>query len=450
LSASRTAAERHRRRGVLGLLLLVGRAAWLLAVLVWALLAYGLRHALSPRRWRLPPETRELHRGEAFALTLERLGATFIKFGQILSTRPDLLPPGYITALSRLQDAVAPERLSAITKVIAAELPADAFASLDPTPVASASVAQVHRATLPDGRIVAVKVQRPGVASRVAGDVAILRAGARVLHLWPSLRPLLLPSAIDDFGAALEGQLDFRAEAANNHRFAANFRDLPQVTVPALVPDLCTGRVLTMAFIDGVKADRATEVGGDRRALARLGADTILRMVFVDGFVHADLHPGNIIFTPDGGLVLIDLGLVAEIRPELMRPWLETFFALGSRNGAEVARLLYVHAPHVGVVDYCRYIDECVAWFARFEGKPLGEIETSVLVTGVMNILRRHRVRVDARFTTVHVALLVAEGLGKQLDPEIDIIGLALPVLMRSLSRATTGIPPKREAPPLD
>jgi ubiquinone biosynthesis protein len=204
-----------------------------------------------------------------------------------------------------------------------------------------------------------------------------------------------------------------------------------------------------MHFITGVKANDCDAVGGDRRQLARLGADTILKMVFVDGFVHADLHPGNIIFTPDGGLVLIDLGMVAEIRPELMRPWLETFFALGRQNGAEVARLLYVHAPHVGKVDYKRYRDECVAWFERFAGKPIGEIETSVIISGVMNILRRHRVRVDPRFTTVHVSLLVAEGLGKQLDPTLDIISLALPVLFQSLARTPHGIAPKREAPTL-
>jgi ubiquinone biosynthesis protein len=437
------------RGGPLRSLRLLLRAGWILAVLFGALVAHGVRHAVSPSRWRRAREAREHDRGVAFARTLERLGATFIKFGQILSTRPDLLPPGYIAGLRRLQDAVAPEAPAAVARVLAAELPADAFASFDPQPVASASIAQVHRATLADGRRVAVKIQRPGVAARIEGDVAILRVFARLLHLLPSFRPLLLPSAIGDFGHALEGQLDFRREAANNLRFAENFRDLPRVSVPSLVPELCTGRVLTMAFIDGVKAEDAQQICGDRRALARLGADAILRMVFVDGFVHADLHPGNLLFTREGELVLLDLGLVAEIAPELMRPWLETFFALGSKNGAEVARLLYVHAPHVGVVDYRRYRDECVAWFKRFEGKPLGEIETSVVVTGVMNILRRHRVRVDPRFTTVHVALLVAEGLGKQLDPDLDIIGLSLPVLMRSLGRATAGIPPKREAPRL-
>ncbi len=423
---------------------LVLRAFWIGFVLLGALVVYGIKRIF---RWGLTREARELQRGEAFARALERLGATFIKFGQILSTRPDLLPPGYIKGLSRLQDQVAPEPFDAISKVLSAELPPDAFAELDPTPVASASVAQVHRARLHDGTVVAVKVQRPGVARRIIGDVAILGFFARVLHIVPSFRPLLLPGAVAEFGAALEGQLDFRIEASNNRRFAVNFKDMPGVSVPPLVDGLCTGRVLTMHFIEGVKANACDAVGGDRKRLARLGADTILKMVFSDGFVHADLHPGNIIFTPDGGLVLIDLGMVAEIRPELMRPWLETFMALGQQNGAEVARLLYVHAPHVGKVDYPRYLAECVAWFDRFAGKPLGEIETSVIISGVMNILRRHRVRVDPRFTTVHVALLVAEGLGKELDPELDIIQLALPVLFKSLTRTTTGIAPKREAP---
>jgi len=425
---------------------LVLRAVWIALVLGGALVAYGIKRLF---RWGLTREERERQRGEAFARALERLGATFIKFGQILSTRPDLLAPGYIAGLARLQDQVAKEKPKAIAKMLAAELPAGAFAALDLEPVASASVAQVHRARLHDGTVVAVKVQRPGVARRIIGDVSILGFFARIVHILPSFRPLLLPGAIAEFGAALEGQLDFRLEAANNRRFAHNFKDMQGISVPDLVDDLCTSKILTMHFIEGVKANACAAVGGDRRRLARLGADTILKMVFTDGFVHADLHPGNIIFTPDGNLVLIDLGMVAEIRPELMRPWLETFFALGQQNGAEVARLLYVHAPHVGKVDYKLYMAECVAWFDRFAGKPLGEIETSVIISGVMNILRRHRVRVDPRFTTVHVSLLVAEGLGKELDPSIDIIALALPVLLRSLTTTTTGIEPKRIAPAL-
>lgn len=217
--------------------------------------------------------------------------------------------------------------------------------------------------------------------------------------------------------------------------------------MPRLVDDLCTRHVLTMELVRGHKGSEPEKVGGDRARLARIGAQAILQMVFVDGFVHADLHPGNIILTDDGRVVMIDLGLVAEIPAELMRPWLQTFTALAQQNGAEVARLLYVHAPEVGELDYQAYEAECVAWFARWAGKPIGEIETSVVVTGVMSILRRYRIRIDPSFTVVHLGLLVAEGLGKQLDPTLDMVSLAFPVLARAMLRAPPGITPKRAVP---
>jgi ubiquinone biosynthesis protein len=203
-----------------------------------------------------------------------------------------------------------------------------------------------------------------------------------------------------------------------------------------------------MELVHGVKGSEPEKVGGDRARLARIGAQAILEMVFDDGFVHADLHPGNIILTDDGRVVVIDLGMVAEIPPVLMRPWIETFMALSRQNGAEVARLLYVHAPKVGRFDYAEYEADCKAWFSRWAGKPLGEIEASVVVTGVMNILRKYRIRIDPSFTVVHVAILVAEGLGKQLDPSLDIVALSFPVLVRAAAKAPPGIVPKRDTPP--
>jgi ubiquinone biosynthesis protein len=309
-------------------------------------------------------------------------------------------------------------------------------------------VAQVHRAVLDDGSEVAVKIQRPGVDRRIIGDVSILGFWARVLNLLPQLRPLSLPGAMTHFGAALEGQLDFEQEARNNLRFAENFKSIDGLAVPRLFPALSTRRVLTMELVHGVKGSEPEKVGGDRARLARIGAQAILEMVFDDGFVHADLHPGNIILTDDGRVVVIDLGMVAEIPPVLMRPWIETFMALSQQNGAEVARLLYVHAPKVGRFDYAEYEADCKAWFSRWAGKPLGEIEASVVVTGVMNILRKYRIRIDPSFTVVHVAILVAEGLGKQLDPSLDIVALSFPVLVRAAAKAPPGIVPKRDIPP--
>lgn len=426
--------------------LLFFRAIWISLVFIGALLSYGVRRLL---RGRMTPEARERLRGEVMARNFERLGATFIKFGQILSTRPDLLGPGYIEPLARLQDRVRPEPKKAIEKVLRRELGAHTarFSDFAYEPLAAASVAQVHRAVLDDGREVAVKVQRPGVERRIVGDVAILQSWARFLNLFPQLKPLSLPGALAHFGKALEGQLDFEAEARNNRRFADNFAPIEGLAVPALVPELSTRRVLTMELVRGVKGSEPEKVGGDRARLARIGAQAILKMVFTDGFVHADLHPGNIILTDDGRVVVIDLGMVAEIPPELMRPWIATFLALSQQNGAEVARLLYVHAPSVGDFDYATYEADCVAWFSRWAGKPIGEVEASVVVTGVMNILRKYRIRTDPSFTVVHIAILVAEGLGKQLDPSLDLVALAFPVLVQAMAKAPPGIVPKRDAP---
>lgn len=425
--------------------LLVLRAIWIGLVLFGAFIGYGFRRLFKGRMTR---DAKEALRGKVMASTFERLGATFVKFGQILSTRPDLLGPGYIEPLSRLQDRVKPEAPKAILKVLARELPGRAFASFDITPIASASVAQVHRARLPDGTDVAVKIQRPGVERRIIGDCAILAFWAKCLHVLPSIRPLSLPGAVGEFAHSLEGQLDFRQEALNNRRFAANFAGVEGIGVPRVEDAWSTGRVLTMEFIDGVKGSQPEKVGGDRPRLARLGANAILKMIFVDGFVHADLHPGNIILTSDGRVVMIDLGMVAEIPKNLMRPWIQTFTALGQQNAAEVARLLYVYSPSVGNFSYDAYEADVVAWFAPFAGKRLGEVEASVVLTGVLAILRKYRIRIDPSFTVVHIAMLVAEGLGKQLDPTLDIVQMALPILLKSGLEAGPGLEPRRPNPP--
>jgi ubiquinone biosynthesis protein len=426
---------------------LVFRAVWIILVFAGGILGYLLRR---PFQGRLDRRAVEFLRGEALARVLQRLGATYVKFGQILGSRPDLLGPGYIEALARLQDAVLPVSFADIETVLREELSPSArarLASVEQTPLAAASVAQVHRATLDDGREIALKVQRPRAREQIERDLSLLTWGAALVDRIPSVHMLSLPGAIHEFGVALHGQLDFRREADNNRRFAENFKSSDEVRVPELVPELCSERVLAMEFVRGVKASQPEKVGGDRKRLARIGSETVLKMIFRDGFVHADLHPGNVLLTDDGKVVLIDLGMVATIPGEMVRPWVETNLALAQQDGRKAAELFYGYAPSVGTRDYAQYESDVEAYFKSLYGKRFGELEVTEVVSGIMNILRRHGVKIDPVFTVVNVSLLVAEGLGKQLDPDMDMVELSKPFLFEALMKAPPGKAPVRAAP---
>lgn len=427
---------------------LIPRFLWIAIVFLTVLPRYVWRRLRGPK---LDGPARERLRGDVLAETLERLGATFVKFGQILGSRPDLLGPGYITALARLQDAVPPASFETVERVLEDELGSsrERIEHVEREPIAAASVAQVHEARLVTGERVAIKVQRPEARDQIERDLAILSMGARVLDIVPSLHLLSLPGSVERFGEALSSQLDFRLEAMNNRRLGANFASVKGVRVPDLHPELCTERVLTMELIDGVKATHPELILDKkaRRRLAARGGEAILKMVFEDGFVHADLHPGNILMQKDGTMVFIDLGMVAEIPDDLMRPWIDTFQALGTNDGRAAARLFYCYSPSVGTKDYAAYERDTVAFFDRFDGKKLGEVEVTQVLSGMMNILRRHRIQVEPVFTVVNLGVLVAEGLGKQLDPDIDIVQMALPYLAQCAAKASDGRPPRRTPP---
>lgn len=397
-----------------------------------------------------PQARRDTLRGRVLAEFLQTLGATFVKFGQILSTRPDLFGVEVTGALEHLQDRVRPLPFAQLQPVLAAEISESTrlrIEVIDEMPLASASVAQVHRGRLDTGQVVAIKIQRPGVERLVERDLTLMRTGGWLADLLPPLKMMSLPGAVERFAEAMENQLDFGLEAKNNERFAENFKDTEGVRVPELFLDLCSKRILTMEFIDGVRATEVERVGGDRSAVARRGLAAILQMVFRDGFVHADLHPGNIVLTEEGDVVLIDLGLVAEIEPGYLRPWTETFVALTGRDGALAAKLFYEHAPSVGDVDYAAFEADVQARFDALEGKPLNELEASKVLVGMMNVLRKHKVQVAPVFTVVNLAMLVAEGLGKQLDPTIDLIEFATPYLVDAMATAPQPIEPERRRP---
>lgn len=372
---------------------------------------------------------------------LVALGATFVKVGQIMSTRPDLFPPHIIKALTRLQDDVGAFPWKHVEQTIREELgasPDELFATFDRTPVASASVAQVHRATLASGEEVAVKVRRPGLDDIVWFDLSVMRLAARVISVIPSIRLLAPVESVDQFGAAIRAQIDLRIEAENNRRFTASFAGDPDVGFPVLHEHLCTRRVLTMAFVRGVKVlDAPAKLGTDATRLAKIGFRTLLKMVFADGFVHADLHPGNILVDDKGKVIILDLGLTAELDDAARRAFAQFFAGWAGGDGKIMARLMSELSPSSKVADYAKYEAEVVEFVGRYHGKALGEVQVSTVAFDMFNILRHHRVRVNPTYTMCNVAIAVTEGIGKQLDSSLDLTreGMTFFMTMRQQGR---------------
>jgi len=363
------------------------------------------------------------------------LGATFIKVGQIMSTRPDLLPPHIIRALETLQDRVGPFAFAHVRRTIGEDFGApleEIFDEFSVEPIASASVAQVHRARLPDGRLVAVKVRRPDLERIVPFDLAVIRAVATAMEIVPSIKLLAPVHQVEEFGQAIQMQLDFRIEADNNRRFRSLFAGDPDVIFPELVDELCSQRVLVMGFVDGVKILQYARTPHDPTRLARVGFRTLLKMIFEDGFVHADLHPGNILITPEGKVALLDLGLVGTLG-EMHRKSFARFFALWAQgDGRGMAQIMIDLSPSPETVPDPAAFREAVHEFVLpYRGKQLGEVHVGVVALGMMTILRKHRVRVNATFTLCNIAIAVTEGIGKQLDPRLDLMQEALPFFMK-------------------
>jgi ubiquinone biosynthesis protein len=367
------------------------------------------------------------------------LGATFIKVGQIMSTRPDLIPEYVSTALAELQDGVGPFSFDEVVRTVESDLGrplGSAFAEFAPVPLASASVSQVHKARLPDGRVVAVKVRRPNVVQLCTFDLAVMRIGARFINLVPSVSTLAPVASVEEFGRAIFAQLDFRIEARNNRRFRDNFRALPAVVFPEVIEALSTERILTMTYIAGAKILSTPATRSDPKKVARLGLQTLLKMIFEDGFVHADLHPGNILITPDDKLALLDLGLVGELDEPHRRAFARFFAAWAQRDGDAMARIMYQMSANAdaGQGDddeaFERYRAAIIEFVGRYWGQRLGEVQVGKVLLDMFDILRRHRVRVNPSFTIVNIAIAVTEGIGKQLDPELDLMSEALPYFL--------------------
>ncbi|HEV7682506.1 MAG TPA: AarF/UbiB family protein [Pyrinomonadaceae bacterium] len=363
--------------------------------------------------------------GESLAKLCEALGPAFIKAGQILSARPDLLPAGVGAPLRRLQNQIAPFDGARAAKIIEAAferpLP-ELFDSFDLKPIASASIAQVHRARLKDGREVAVKVRRPGVSHVVTNDMRILRFMAKALSTLPGMRAVPLPELVDEFVGPIKQQLDFHLEAANNRRFREEFARTEHLRLPALVEDLCAENVLTMEYLDQLQRTDCNSLSASERKTAALaGLRALYKMIFIDGFVHADMHPGNVFVREWGEFVILDTGLVAILDEANQRDFVDFFFGLTNNEGRECARIIYDNASYrAKKCDRKAFEAEMVELIARHSALKCHEFEVAQFVYELMEAQRRFKIRGSTSFMMTILSMVVYDGICKQLYPLCD------------------------------
>ena len=392
------------------------------------------------RRESTPPA--EITLAQHVRLTLEELGPTFIKLGQILSTRPDLLPPTYLTELAHLQDNVPPDPWEPIKACIEEELgePIEQlFISFDPTPIAAASLAQVHVAALPNGQEVIVKVQRPNIEQTINLDLDILYDLARLAQERTPLGQLYdLVALTEEFAASLRAELDYRREGRNADVFQANFANESHLYIPRTYWDYTTRRVLVQERIQGIKIDNiaALEAAGyDRHQIGLRCAHFIIKEILEDGFFHADPHPGNIIVMPDEVIGVMDFGMVGRLeasdRVNLIR-----LYVVAIQSDAEgiVEQLM-----RMGVADH--RVDETILQrdirrlLLKYYNRPLKEISAREILEEIEPIIYRHHLHLPSNLWLLVKTLVMMEGTGLKLDPDFDIFAVSQPYVRRFMRR---------------
>lgn len=364
---------------------------------------------------------------EQLAKDLEDLGPTFVKLGQLLSTRVDLLPLAYLEPLARLQDSVEGFSFEEVKEILRDELGvrvSKAFNSFDPEPLAAASLGQVHRATLRDGREVAVKVQRPGIRSIVANDLDALANIGDLLDQHTELgKQYGFADILESFRRSLLDELDYLVEANHLTAMSKSLADFDEVVVPKLIPDYTTSRVLTMTYLPGQRIDSLHPLALmdiDGKRLAEGLFKSFLHQVLVQGMFHADPHPGNLFLTEDGRLALIDFGMVGRIQPSMQLELLQLLLSVGEGDGEEAARIARrigtVHGP-VREERFHRQIFELVA---RQKEVNLESLEVGRVVMRVFSIAADNGLRVPPELTLLGKALLNLDHVGRCLEPDFN------------------------------
>ena len=388
--------------------------------------------------WGESADVARLEPQQRMRLAFEELGPTFIKLGQMLSSREDLLPPTWTAEFERLHSDVAPvpfdELLPQIERALGRS-PFEVFDHVDREPYAAASIAQVHRATLAQGRDVILKIRRPGIEAKIDADLRILSQLARLVeHEMPETRPYRPAQVVSELRRSLERELDLAVEGRNAERFARNFAADPDVLVPQVYWEWTSTVMNVQEHIEGIRGNDLAAVnaaGLDRTVLAARGADVVLKMILVDGFFHADPHPGNVMYLPGNRIALIDFGMVGRLSP-LRRSQILSLLAGVVRHDEESMLEVFLEWRGDDSVDEARLAHDLGELAFDYADTSLKDLRIGALLHRISAILREHSIVLPTDLTLLFKALMSLEGLGRQYDPEFRLIERIKPFVERA------------------
>lgn len=388
------------------------------------------------------PEVEKLNYAQRIRLAMEELGPTFVKLGQLLSTRPFLIPLELVIELSKLQDEVAPFSFEQAKEIVEKELKTSLdqlFFSFDKAPIASASLSQVHRAKTREGDEVVVKIQRPGIKPIIDTDMEILADLANLLerHI-PESRQYDPKGMVDELSKTFRREVDFKNEARNIEIFALNFKDDPAVFVPRVFWDMTTDLVLTLEYIEGIKVTNLKEIkarGLDRKTIAKNAGRSVFKQVFIDGFFHADPHPGNLFVLDNNAIAPVDFGMMGRLSESTMDELSELLVAVVSWNPRGVIKTWQKAGVLEQTPDLKALEADLTDFLYRYHKIPLSRIDMKTLVNHAFDIVHRHRISLQSDLMLFGKALITYEEVGRLLDPEYDLVTEAVPFVKKLSQR---------------
>jgi ubiquinone biosynthesis protein len=376
---------------------------------------------------------KKLSRGDRIRMALSELGPTFVKLGQFMSNRPDVLPPEIISALRDLQDAVTPFDSDEAIRILEHELhrPVDRiFKDFNRTPLASASIAQVHRAKLQDGTEVAIKIQRPKLEQTIETDIDILSQLSALFEKHVKEARYFNPVRMcEEFDRSLRKEIDFRNEASHIERFTDNFRGDPTIRVPALYRQFSTKRVITTEYIDGIKAsdvERMRLAGLDTRLIAERGATLILKQIFDHGFFHADPHPGNLLVLPGNVICFLDFGIMGVLSPTLKEYLVSILLGVVDKDPQKIVRTLATASQH-SVIDTNGLEYDVTELLEEFAMLSLRDVNVGELLKRLTGLVIRYKIRILPGFYLLLKSMITIEGVGYSLDPGFRLLSYLEP-----------------------